>query len=208
MKVPILTAALAVVLASTASAQYRPPIRPPVPPPTPSVRPAPVASRPPAPPAPRVRGAKRTQILSPQENGNSSASNRPQHVYVITRRDTNTGMTGIHKVGITGGTVRPGGANTGRPPKTIIDGRRTYTERGLTQVRQLNREAALTGEAATYSTRLVRRIDPQPAGGPTSRQLALALEKKVVTSFDVKTGGKPAGNVLPNSYPFSRLPAK
>ncbi|MBX3397690.1 MAG: hypothetical protein KF873_03030 [Gemmataceae bacterium] len=198
------TAVTAAILANTAFGQYRPPVRPPLPSTTPAILTATTAARPaPAPPM-RVCAARRTQLIAPAVNGNSVTSNRPQHVYGIYRTDTTTGITRAQKYGISGGGIRGSGA-TGR---TILHPSRDYSARALTQTRAFNAEAVRTGENATYHTRILRRIPPQPSGSPTARQLAVGTEKSLVTQARIKSESAVPKNILPQPYGFSRLPKK
>lgn len=191
--------ALLLLAVGPLAAQGRPPSRPPAPP-APRVAapaPRPVVAPPPR-PAPPAAG--------PRVHGNAVAmNNRSQLVYGIYKTDRATGQTQLHKVGVSGGTTRPGSQLPKAQQRTVQAPTRSYSDRALRQTTRLNRDA---GEAAKYSTRVLRRIPAQPAGGPTARQLALAAEKQVVTAAAVKRDVPPPGNKLPKPYDFSRLPKK
>jgi hypothetical protein len=239
MKAFLLTVAMTALLAATASAQRilppRPPtppapvVKPPTPAPTPPkvvpaqplvVKPQPVTPVRPVTPAP-TPAPVRPVVNKPTNsnpstatvkkpvtnntgpaavNGNSKNSNRPQQVYVITKTDAN-GKTSLHKVGISGGSTSGSGA-TGR---TTLAPTRDYSNRALAQTRKLNK----LNDGFTYSTRVVKRFEPQTTPGqPTARKQALAFERKMVTDARVKSDAAVKGNILPKPYKFERIPAK
>jgi hypothetical protein len=105
-------------------------------------------------------------------HGNSKVSTNAQHVYQILRTDSKG--TKVHKYGVSGGRVTPGGLSV----------------RAENQVRRLN---ALAEGKVTYEASIVQTF-PTGAG---ARAAALALEKALVDQYKALTTRKPDGNKFP-----------
>lgn len=143
--------------------------------------------------------------IAVQVNGNSLASNKPQHLYGIFRTDTQTGKTTLHKFGISGGRTRTGSQLPVAKQRKSLSPGRDYSNRGQKQVDSLNRQAQRRGQPVKYSTRILKRIPSQPSGQPTARQSITFQEKQAVTKYTAKSGRQPQGNTLPKPAPFSPI---
>ena len=115
-------------------------------------------------------------------HGNAIASEKPTDLYSIAQHRSG-GRTSVYKNGVSSGRTSK---NTNVP------------YRAVSQVNQLNAAAQKAGEKVTFSARKLATYD--------NRRLGLAAERQLTTKWDLKTGKRPPGNVLPRSYPFSRLP--
>ena len=202
--------------AGSATAQIRSAVRPPAPRPTaPTLKAMPPVARPTAPvarpsaPGPAARppaGTARSNAVSPRQHGNSAAANTHQHRYGIFHTDTQTGKTRLLKVGVSGGGTRTGAQLPKSLQRATLNPARDYSNRALRQTNALNRAAVEKKEAATYSSRILGRLAPQPSGAPTSRRVVLGHEQQTVTKHAIKRGTPPPGNKAPQPSPFSRLP--
>jgi RHS repeat-associated protein len=144
-----------------------------------------------APPAPAAAGGGSSGgggDDGDDDHGNAKTSNRGSHRYEIYRTDAQ-GNRELYKTGI--------GNNAAKSGRATLRTTKNGELRSARAQRQVGRFKGKK-DGYTYSAEVKEVFEPQPAGQPTSRQLALEAEQATVNDYAATHGGElPPGMELP-----------